>query len=93
MTTTTLHQQLAQLVDSAPEDFVALRRRLIERVLMPEGIAKEHLVELQQSIDQSLAVCATPRNRLRELHELLDERLAALAVLTRRLEGGVGECG
>ena len=93
MPTTTLYHELAQLADYAPADFVALRRRLIEHVLMPEGVAKEHLVELQQSVDQSLAVCATPRNRLRELHVQLDERLAALAVLTRRLEGEVGECG
>lgn len=91
MPTTPLYHELAQLADDAPADFVALRRRLIERVLMPEGVANAPLVELQQSIDQSLAVCATPRNRLRELHELLDERLEALAALTRRLEGEVGE--
>lgn len=94
MPTTTLYHQLAELADYAPANFVALRRRLIERVLHPEeGVAIAHLVELQQSIDQSLAVSATPRNRLNELHALLDERLEALAALTRRLEGEVGAGG
>lgn len=93
MPTTSLFYELAQLADHAPAEFVALRRRLLERVLMPEGIAKEHLLELQQSIDQSLAVAATPRNRLRQLHDQLDERIEALAALTRRLEGEVGACG
>ncbi len=89
MTTTALHQELAQLAEFAPEDFVAQRRRLIERVLQPEGRPVGHLCELQQSIDQSLALCATPRNRLRQLHQLLDEHLEVLAVLTQRLEGEV----
>lgn len=93
MAITPLEQELAQLADCTPADFVARRRRLVDGALRPDGAAIAHLVELQQSIDLSLAVGATPRNRLRQLHELLDERLAALAVLTRRLEGEVGECG
>lgn len=93
---TNLVEELAQLDGCSAADFVAHRRRLIDHVLHAGGVACAHLVELQQSIDRSLAVCATPRNRLRQLHDELDERLEALAVLTRRLEGAVtppgGEC-
>lgn len=90
---TTLAEDLAQLDGCSAADFIAHRHRLIDRVLHPGGVACAHLLELQQSIDQSLAVAATPRNRLHELHALLDERLEALAALTRRLEGEVGACG
>lgn len=89
----TLAEELAQLDGCSAADFVAHRRRLIDRVLHPGGVACAHLIELQQIIDQSLAVCATPRNRLRQLHDELDERIEALAALTRRLEGEVGGCG
>lgn len=92
MPTITLYHELAQLADSAPEEFVALRRHLVERVLQPDGVPIMHLCELQQSIDQAMVLAAAPRKHLQQLHELLDERLAALAALTRRLEGEVGEC-
>lgn len=92
MAITSLEQELAQLAECTTTDFVVRRRQLIERVLCPDGGAIVHLVELQQSIDQSLAVCATPRNRLHQLRADLDERIEALAALTRRLEREVGVC-
>lgn len=93
MTMISLYQELASLDGHSPADFVALRRRLIDGVVRPDGVPSEHLCELQQGIEHAMAVCATPRNRLRQLHVQLDERLETLAVLTQQLEWALGEQG
>ena len=93
MTMISLYQELASLDGHSPADFVALRRRLIDGVVRPDGVPSEHLCELQQGIEHAMAVCATPRNRLRQLHAQLDERLETLAVLTQLLQEAVDEQG
>lgn len=91
--TKTLREQLSQLDADVPVDFVALRRRLIAHALRPNGVERRHLVDLQSTIDQTMALGGTPNNCLRQLGDMLDEHLDALLALTRRLDDEMARHG
>lgn len=76
---------LEQLAVRDPAGFVHERRRLLSDFMRSTDGSMELLADLQQTIDQTIALSGAPMHTLDHLAGLIDERLLILARLIREL--------
>lgn len=76
---------LEQLAVRDPAAFVHERRRLLSDFMRRTDGSTELLADMQQTIDQTIALSGTPMRSLNHLAGLIDERLLIIARLSREL--------
>lgn len=76
---------LDQLAVRDPAGFFHERRRLLADFMHESNGSIELLADLQQTIDQTIAVSGTPMHALDHLAGLIEDRLLIIARLSREL--------
>lgn len=80
-----LFERLTQLAPDDAQGFVGLRRALIAELIEHPAMNAGDLTTLQREIDGRLATSLAPRQSIEVMMELLEERVAALRLLSEQL--------
>lgn len=78
-------ERLTQLAPDDAQGFISLRRTLIAELIDHPAMNSGDLTTLQREIDVRLATSLAPRQSIDVMMELLEERVAALKHLAKKL--------
>jgi len=76
---------LDRLVASDPAKFVHERRRLLAEFMSKSNGSVELLMDMQNTIDQTIAVSGSPLHAIEHLAGLIEDRLLMIGRLSREL--------